>query len=296
MLGLMEQHSLNITVNLDALLGGLQRSLQRTINLVAVALKVELLPDDADVRLPLDTFATTFDERLKWTAAEAMENHRNWILSNGFRDVIEGVSSFVESAHRVLSFWKLAEKQKSGIRLRGEDWNREIVMGDKSFHRLGLPDKFTHIEQEHGVPPDATLLRQVLSVNSSRNCLVHRSGVVTDRDITAGNALKVEWRKLVTFLKDEDGEYDLVLGQIIKKDSWLCIKNVDHHKSFQLGERVTFTIQEFADVTWGLFVFGSDLVQKINTVGLREGFVKEADQSAQQRVQSDCSVAGGPVG
>jgi hypothetical protein len=293
----MNQTSVNININLDALLGELQRSLQWTINLVALALKVELLTDDDSIlRLPLATFPATFDQGLKWTPVEAMENNNNWILSNGFRDVIEGTSSFVESAHNnVLSFWKLINLQKSGIDLCGEDWNREIVSGENSFHRLGLPDKFNHIKREHGVAPDATLLRQVLSVNSARNCLVHRNGVVTERDITNGGELKVEWRKLVTFLEDEDGEYDLVFGQKTSKDSWLCIENVDHCKTFQLGERITFTTQEFSDVTWGLFVFGIDLVQKINAIGLNNGFVKEREQSP-QGVQPNGSATAGSTG
>ncbi|BCB25964.1 hypothetical protein SKTS_08500 [Sulfurimicrobium lacus] len=282
----MEPCPLNIVVNLDALLGELQRSLQWTINLVSVALKVQVSPDDnSQLRLPLGTFATTFDQRLLWTPTEAMEHHRNWILSNGFRDAIEGLSLFVESAHEVLSYWKLAEQQQGGIQLRGEDWNREIVSGEKSFHRLGLPDKFTHLQREHAVSPEATLLRQILSVNSARNCLVHRNGVVTEKDITNEASLNVEWRKLVTLLKDEDGEHDLVLGRVIEKDSWLCIKGVDHCTSFRLGERITFTTQEFADVTWGLFLFGSDLVQKISTVGLSKGFIKERDQPAPESVQ-----------
>ena len=46
-------------------------------------------------------------------------------------------------------------------------------------------------------------------------------------------------------------------------------------KSFALGLPVKFSTQEFAEVCWSLWLFGEDLVGKINAVGFTVGFLKE---------------------
>jgi hypothetical protein len=215
--------------------------------------------------------STTFDCNLQWTPEEATRQHQIWTLSNGLRDAIEGVSYFLESSHRVLSVWSLAERQQSGVQLQFSDWR--TAMKGTSFHRLGFPDKLSHMQSEHGIALDKDLARQVVSVNAARNCLVHRRGIVEDRDLNDGDLLTVEWRKLRTLLVDEDGEHELVIGQRIEKESSVCIRVVDDKKSFKRGEQVAFTAQEFSDVTWGMFAFGSDVVRAIGAVGLSKGFV-----------------------
>lgn len=65
----------------------------------------------------------------------------------------------------------------------------------------------------------------------------------------------------------------MVIGQIIEKDSYVLIKAVDDKKVFSLGEQVKFSAQEFADITWGLFAFGSDVVKKIGAAGQEKGFL-----------------------
>lgn len=289
----MDTRHLHVTVNLDALLGELQRSLQLTINLVAVALQSNLA-DGEEVRFPRGVISATFDSTQTWSTKEANERHKSWALTNGLRDVIEGVSAFLESAHQVLSVWALLERQNGGERLRMSEWEEEMEDGGKAFHRLGFPDKIAHIGAKHGVLADSTLAEQVLKINAARNCLVHRGGVVTDRDKNSDAGLTVAWRRLRIFLKDEDGERDLVIGEVTAKESMVCMQAVDHSKSFALGSRVTFTAQEFSDITWGLFSFGSDLVRRISAVGVSKGFVSPSP--AQPTVQPDGPASGGSAG
>jgi hypothetical protein len=277
----MDTYHIHVSINLDALLGELQQALQLTINLVAVALQAKLSKGE-ELRLPRGVIATTFASNLAWTTEEASEHHKIWALSNGLRDTVEGLSNFLESAHHVLSTWALADCQNEDGCLKASAWDEEIINGGKAFHRLGFPDKLSHITASHGVTLDETLARQVVSINTARNCLVHRGGVVGERDKNDERGLTVEWRKLSMFLQDEDGEYDFVIGGVTRKESWLCMRSVDYRKSFNIGERISFTTQEFADITWGFFVFGSDLVQRIGRVGVSKGFVTPSAETAQQ--------------
>lgn len=250
---------LQITVSLDALLGELQFSLQTAINLLAISLRATPPESMDDLRLPQEIFATTFAQSARWSHAEALEKHQTWAISNGLRDAVEGVSSFIESAHRVLSIWELASV--NGGRVTYGEYL--AAMEGAAFHRFGLPDKLAHLKSEHGIAIDATLERQVLSVNNARNCLVHRRGVVSQRDLNTPDAMLVEWRKLHVFLQNEDGEHELVIGKVVAKASTVCIRVQDEQKAFALGERVSFAIQEFADVTWGLYAFGTEIVKLV---------------------------------
>lgn len=263
----MQPNTLKITINLNALLGELQESLQTTINLVAVALKATAPESMEDLRLPSEVFVTEFASKAQWSHAEAIEKHRTWAISNGLRDAVEGASSFIESAHRVLSIWALASSNNGKV-LYG-DYQRELE--GASFHRLGLPDKLTHLKSEHGIALDADLERHLLSINNARNCLVHRRGIVSQRDLNFDGKMLVEWRKLHIFLQNEDGEHDLVIGQLVEKESAICLRIKDERKVFALGERVAFTAQEFADVTWGLYAFGNELVKQVSAVNPDSG-------------------------
>lgn len=258
---------LQITINLDALLGELQFSLQTAINLVAISLRATPPESMDDLRLPQEVFATTFAQSGRWSHAEALEKHQTWAIANGLRDAVEGVSSFIESAHRVLAVWDLASA--NGGRVTYGEYQK--AMDGAAFHRLGLPDKLTHLKSEHGLAINETLVRQVLSVNNARNCLVHRRGIVSQRDLNTTDSMLVEWRKLHVFLQDEDGEHEFVVGKLIEKESTVCIRVQDEQKAFALGARVSFTIQEFADVTWGLYSFGTELVKLVGEVDPNRG-------------------------
>jgi hypothetical protein len=276
----MTDHQISINIDLDVLRGELQRSLQRTIFLVSAGLQSTVRLDTDRLQLPTNSITMIFDGGLKWDMQTAKQQYENWTLSNGFRDIIEHFNSFFESAHKVLAFWELSTKQKGGVKITGSLWNQIIVSGGKSFHRLGLPDKFSHVHDKHNIQIDAKLREQILSSNAARNCLVHRNGVVTDQDINASTGLEVRWTNLDFIVQNEDGEKDLVLGQVVEKDSVIAVRNREALKVFAIGEHVTFSAPEFANIAWTLFLFANDLVQKMSNFGLACGLVKVPESSS----------------
>lgn len=276
----MPDLAINININLNALRGELQRSLQRTIYLVSAGLQSKEKIDIDHLQLPTNSITMIFDGGLKWDAQQATEQYSKWILSNGFRDIIEYFNTFFESAHKVLGFWELAARQKSGIEITGSDWNQITISGGKSFHRFGMPDKFIHVQDRHSIHIDSKLREQILSANAARNCLVHRNAVVAEQDINAASGLEVRWTNLDLIVKNEDGEKDLVLGEIVEKDSIIAIRNRENLKTFGLGDQVLFSAYEFANIAWTHFLFGNDLIQKMSDFGLKSGLIKAPESSS----------------
>lgn len=222
----------------------------------------------------------TYAPNLKYTSDEIKQQYRAWIVVNGFRDSIENVSAFLESAHQVLSLWKLRGDHNERFEIKASYWDEVVVNGVKQFHRLGFPDKLEHIRQEHDIALNDKFISQLISINVARNCLVHRHGIVSARDTTANNKLEVNWTKLQLVLKNEDGEKEYVLGEVAEKDSWIGIRSMNETKSFELGTSIEFSAKEFSDITWTSFLFGEDLVSKLNAYGLQRGFVAPAVDNA----------------
>ena len=156
----MSTQTISVNVNLDALRGELQVSLQKVICLVATGLESTIDIEPNDIVLPTN-IKSSFG-KLEWSKDEFNNQYSEWVLSNGFRDAIESVSSFLESAHRVLSIWELVEKQKIGTTIAGDEWNKIFQDVGNKFHRLGLPDKINHISTDHGIEITDSFKEQVL--------------------------------------------------------------------------------------------------------------------------------------
>jgi len=266
----MSDQKLNI--NLDGLRVELQRSLQKIIYLVSAGLnctdgiEVEKLQLPTSIKYNFAKFSDLTEEKIK-------EKYSEWVLSSGFRDAIESVSSFLESVHQVLTCWELAVKEKSGFLIPKDDWNINIPAETKRYHRLGLPDKLDHIYVKHDIDIKDSFKEQILSINSARNCLVHRNGIVSERDVNQNEELVVKWLKMKLFVRDEDGDHDLVMGELIEKESTICVKLKEQERRFSLGSLVSFTVEEFSELTWCFFLFGEELVKTINQYGIDHGYV-----------------------
>lgn len=276
----MENETVNVTINLDGLRNELRVSLQRAICLVSAGLQTAVAVDVDNLQLPTNSMTMTYAPNLKFSAEEIIQQYSSWVLTNGFRDSIECVSTFLESAHQVLSIWKLLGKQNESVRVTGSEWNAVFVDGAKKFHRLGFPDKLEHIKSEHNIELNDKFTDQLLSINAARNCLVHRRGIVSDRDINGNNQLEVKWTKLQFVLTNEDGEKELVFGELIEKESSVGIRSINEMKAFLLGTGVDFSAQEFSDITWTFFLFGEDLVTKIHAHGVSSGLIATTTESA----------------
>ena len=267
-----------VNINLDGLRSELQRSLQSIICLVSAGLNSSDSIDSDNLHLP-----TSIKHTFANTSAIQKDKFKNkyseWILSNGFRDAIESISSFLESVHQVLTCWELAVKTESEFHIPRDDWNITFPRMIKQYHRFGLPEKLSHISDEHDIEIKESFKDQVLSINSARNCLVHRNGVVSDRDVNEDNELVVKWLHMKLFVRNEDGDQDLVVGEVLEKESTICMKLEEKEKIFALGSLVSFTVEEFSELTWCFFLFGEELVKTINQSGMDLGFVNSPENT-----------------
>jgi hypothetical protein len=268
----MTTHKINIKINLGGLIDELSRSVQRTISLVAAGLHVKQYINSESLHLPDVNMGMRYDRPI-WTTDQIQIEYDKWLLTNGFRDVTESVSAFMESAHDVLSYWEIACYQQSRGEVRGGDWNRIIVGGHKSFNKRPFPSKLDHISS-HQINIDTNLKNQVLTINATRNCLVHRRGIVADADLNIDGGLQIEWTKMALIFINKDGEKEVVPPFNAEKGDKIAIRNKEEKKIFPLGTQIQFTVQEFSDICWCVFLFGNSLKESIQKRGVELGLVK----------------------
>lgn len=268
------QAHVQVNVSLDGLLGLLHRDIQRVTNLVAVGIQSPVALDEESLAIRSDPISFRFGNAPPWASNDdARSDYQDWVYGNGLRDVLESVGSFLEEVRHILALWSLGDRQSAGEQLTGTIWNAEIQDAAKRFHRLGFPDKIDMLRTEFHTHVDAALNEHVLSANVARNCLVHRRGIVSERDLNRGNALVVSWRRMAVVLQDEDGEHPLVFGNPLEKESAVIMKVEDTAKEFGLGERVIFTATEFAEICWSMFLYSFAWGETLNKSGLTRGHI-----------------------
>lgn len=261
----------SVDVNLGGMLGHLQLLVQRTMNLVSLGLQAGRTLPTQHVELPDTSIAFSIDRSLRWEPETAKAEFTNWLLVNGFRDASEAVAAFLESIRTVVAFWHLATSQSQKGKLRGTDWNERVVDESKKFHRLGLRQKFQFLQKEYGLSLDPVLVEQVLTINAVRNCLVHRGGIVGPIDVDNEGKLVVKWTRLAIIIRDSTGEREAVPPAKVEAGGEVSIQNMQTEKAFSLGRRITFGVQEFSDLCWTLFLFGSSTTQVVEKYGRARG-------------------------
>lgn len=268
------QAHVHVDVSLDGLLGALHKDIQRVTNLVAVGIQSPVDLDEESLAIRSDPISFRFGNSPPWASNDdASSDYQDWVYGNGLRDVLESVGSFLEEVRQILALWSLGDRQSAGEQLTGAIWTAELQDAGKRFHRLGFPDKVDRLRTEFRMHVDTTLNEHVLSANVARNCLVHRRGIVSERDLNRDNALVVSWRRMAVVLKDEDGEHPLVFGERLKKEAAVIMKVEDTAKEFGLGERVIFSATEFAEICWSMFLYSFAWGEALNKTGLTRGHI-----------------------
>jgi hypothetical protein len=235
----------------------LNKALEKALNLARIGLNVpEMSP--SGLEFPDTAFQFAIESHKPWDEERASVEFRTWVLSNAFRDVSEATGAMLDGMHQLAFAAKFSEQMSTGSALTEADWDEQLATEMKRFHRLGIPDKLDQLKEQYGLSFGSDMEQQVLSINAARNCLVHRNGIVGERDVNSGDELIVHWRELYFVLTNEDGEHEVTLPVTAIKDSSLGLKERLGSKSFKKGERVNFDVIEFSNICWTLHRLGAN--------------------------------------
>lgn len=136
------------------------------------------------------------------------------------------------------------------------------------FHKAGFPEKFTSLRDEFGVVTE--LEYNFMSLNATRNCLVHRNGIITEKDTDSSGMLKIMMRAIQIYQSSPDGQKHIPLTKVgdITNPGWsVGVRAVNETTTFRIGEQVTFGIEMLPNVSFTLVMMANEIVQSVDAFG-----------------------------
>ena len=281
-----------LTVNLDGVAVGLQRSLQRAMDLVSFGLHAaqvaqpplqdtdpavgtaETVPGiHRDLALPGVLFQMIPASEVALTFDTARQLFHRWVLACGFRDATEALAPLLEEARTV------GVVASAGRTITAAVWKDQVLGGRQKFDRMTLKDKIHLLVQVCGSGIVPSLMPQVETIVVARNCLVHRRGVVGERDINhktpEGDSLKVEWLAPQFVVTSPDGGERVIteLPFVVKGGGTIVLRQMASSRTFRRGETVDLTASEFNNVCWTLLMFAKQLVANLRDLLVAKGLL-----------------------
>jgi hypothetical protein len=275
------ERAITVNINLDGAVNALTIAVQRINDLVAYGLQSTRSTVDVDFEITGFDDGGTSKPKLKMPetsfqfyptpAAANIDQIRktfpSWLLGCGLRECVESLHIALEEIRKAVCVIELHGKPNTTY---GE-LEQALRTGQKRFGKAGLPEKMGILGNRLPLKPDAELLEAILSVNSLRNCLVHRFGWVAQEDCNAANVLAVRWRYCEIFIMGTDGERIAELPAFVDKGETVAMRWKWRENVFALGQQIQLGSQDFSDIGFTLFQFIQDYAKKVEEYGKAQG-------------------------
>lgn len=258
----MTSQKVHIHINLAAIRGLVTPAISRWVNLVSFGVHagrtLTTLPEGfPDVffqvqlgqqQQPLDVVRRDFEE---------------WLIACGLRECVEVAAALLEEARMVLVLWSIDSRE-----LTAGEWSELVADGARDFDRLTWPARFDWLEDQ-GLK--LNLREQFLSINAARNCMVHRRGVVSERDVKTADSLDVKWRKVQLIAKKGEIEMPIEGPMVVEAGSEVCLRVSNEVKRFKRGEQISFTPQGFTEIYLTIHWMAQDIASQLEALGRSRG-------------------------
>lgn len=191
-----------------------------------------------------------------------------WLFKKAFEEFIVGITESLIETHKYAKTVKLAESTITKSLNGKEEFDSKIAEINK--RPLGLPIPLLIKEIEDDLNITLPYKSEIISINQVRNCLVHRNGIVGEKDINdkESNSLKLKYVDYVTLIEQN--------GEMIELNFQLKQKNVNTSKiefrikpksiEFNLGEKVILDQNIFNGVSYNCISFTYELIALLNSV------------------------------
>ncbi len=254
-----QKQTTTLTLNANGVIGPLHKVLEECTNSILFGLQTMELVNEIPPDLKIDEgfFRLQFGKNNEDIAAKK-EKYKAWLLKKGFEDLVKGIEYTLREAYLYVSiFSKLSELKTA------QDFNQALPEITKQALKINIPDMLERIEPH--LAKSSSYKNQILSINKARNCLVHRGGLVTSKDINdeIEKALKLEWVKLKLFYEKDCKEIEIVGKTIIhggQEGTQIKLRRENNTISFKQGSHITLDYKQFNEFIVTCFHFGVDLV------------------------------------
>jgi len=204
--------------------------------------------------------STVSDEMQK----EFAENFERWVVSNGFREIVETFAAFFVQVFK-------------GAFLLGSVGSVKVEAFQKAasrFDRLGVERQL--IEINDMLMLDGRFLPMFSALNVARNCMAHRRGIVgLEDEAIPGSGFNLVWRTRTVQLEDgTDVSQAVARGEAprVEAGGSLFSLEVDRLKHFNVGEEIRLTQHELNEICFGATITIEWVVTGLIELARQKGF------------------------
>ena len=204
-------------------------------------------------------------------AEQRRQEFENWILSKGFQELTRGVREALEEALFYITLLRLPERVTTLGQLE-----TEIAQTRAAARKPLFPDLLNAVNA--GLTEPLAFDAEFLSLQKARNCLEHRGGIVTEREVDPATGLmamsfpRLKWY----FLRGEE-EVELAPGIVIDTHQIgppfgtgetveVYMRRVMRQRDYQLGEPLVISAADFYEIAMACHLFAADLTAKLPTI------------------------------
>lgn len=206
---------------------------------------------------------------------ERKTTYTNWLLSKACLDLARSLNEALQEAYFYVEIFNMPD----GTTTWGE-LQAKIVDIRTRANKMHFPELLRVVGERLNTP--LLFADEYASLNKVRNCLEHRSGVVTERDVDANGKLLLRFPTIDIVIKTGDGEVVIAEQEEIHIEAGGEVQvRLGHMETeYMLGERVVLTAYEFQRICQGCLRFCADLGQKlpVRAIAVQQGPIAPASQ------------------
>jgi hypothetical protein len=255
----------HITINVDlpAALTRLDRDLQHLVDLVSIGVTGVRKVEESEYKTSPFPSAQQLHKSLPYS--DVKDEYVYWSLRNAFTQAIDQVGEFLEECRGLIALYRLGSTT-----INGDEWNRIWTTERETFDRKPFPQKIAYLEEKSG--GTFQFKDHVLTLNQARNCLVHRLGVVSQRDTKGTDSFTVKWHTMRLVIVDSvTGDETFVPQQTpTEHESKLVLRIGPLEKKFQVGDHFLLSPDELNFTMWTFHSFALELLQAIERLGPKQ--------------------------
>jgi hypothetical protein len=249
---------LDVTIGPESVTAVLSVQLEKCANSVLFGLQILEMADENPQSLNLeDGFLDIIYGSKEHDLATRKSKFKAWLLARGFEDLVKAIEYSLREAYYLSSLFDRAREP-----LKVDDFNKLQSEIRKKALGMHIPAMIEKIEPS--LIRILNLKNHILSINKCRNCLVHRSGIVTEKDVnnTERNALVLEWVRLKLFYDEDGQEVEIQTNKVINggpDGTTVKIKQEGMSLQFGIGESIELDYKLFKEFIITCHQFGIDL-------------------------------------
>jgi hypothetical protein len=228
--------------------------------------------DDVELAIPErqgQTFALQFSRDPEPTTEERRSFYKSWVLARGLQDLIRGINETLQEAVLYIEVLKWAPRSTTLAAIESE-------IGDIKLRANGLHFPALLAMVNRGLTLPLSFDSEFLSLNRARNCLEHRRGIVSEKDVDDGSTtMTLTYPAIKTYYIRNGEEISLAIGEVIDTfepgvrgpDGHVSIfaKRENRTINYNIGDRLTISASEFYELAMACLFFADDLGSKLPT-------------------------------